>query len=306
MTTLTIKCKRFQFPKIPPQLHLPGFGVFKKLGTAIDEVPDGSGLIGAFLDDLSEQLAPLMGILEIVEAVMAVYNCVKALPEAILTFNIGAIFECLQNLARAIAVIFGYIPPMGYIRTAIDISGFCIDLIDEIFKLLMKIDQKITRLIATYEEAQQLLDDDLKIMSECAADEVAWIMDKVMMLVQFIKTHNDPLIKVFKRTLPGGDLKIQLGRAQSQYDEATKYLDDLKSMVDSAGSWVGIQVPDYKNLEFEPKTIHEMVPVPQLEPAMAAINEIRSACVIIYNGLAPMVGVLPDKAEVSDPVYRNF
>ena len=306
MPALVIKCKRTPYIKVPPQLHLPGFGVFRKLGTAIDEIPDGSQLLGEFMDDLAQQLAPFTAILEIVEAIMAVYNCIKGIAEAIPTLDAAAVFDCLQKLVRAITLLFGYIPPLGWIRTAVDIAAFSADLIEEIFKVLTKMDQKLTAIIATYEEAQQLADGDLEVMSECAAEEVAWLMDKIMQLVQFVKQINDPLMGVLKRTLPGGNMKIQLGRAQNDYDEATKYLEGVESAISKAGSWVGIEIPDFKNLEFDVKEIHDIVPVPQLEPVMAAINTIRSACVIIHNGLAPMVGVPPNKTIVGDPVYRNF
>lgn len=306
MPALVIQCERFTFPTTPPQLHLPGFGVFRKLGTAIDSIPDGGQLIGEFLDDLQEQLAPLSAILEIVEALMAVYTCLKELPENVMTLDFAAILECVQKVAKAIALLFGYVPPMGYIRTAVDISGFSVDLIDEIFTLLRKVDNKITALISTYEEAKQLADGDLQVMSECAADEVAWLMDKIMQLIGFIKQTNDPLIGMFKRLLPGGDLKVSLKNAQKQYDESTEYLEDVASAVSDAGSWAGVEIPDYLSMEFEVKDIHEIVPVPQMEPVMAAINDIRGACVIIYNGLAPLVGVEPNKSPVPDPVYRNF
>ena len=85
--TLVVQCQNIEMPDPPPQLEIPHFGVMEKAWEGLRSIPDPDELLLKFQDTLTTALAPVRRFLEMVEIFMAVYGCIKAIPEAIMSLS---------------------------------------------------------------------------------------------------------------------------------------------------------------------------------------------------------------------------
>jgi hypothetical protein len=295
-----VRCVELELPTPPPSISIPGYGELVAARRTINSITDPGELLMQLQNQLTAALGPLKRYVEMLDAMMALQNCMKAVPTAILTLDPSEITDCLDNLRKAVAILLSYIPPMSYIRMGCDIGAFAILCIDEITGLFEDLDDKLTQYIETYEEAVSMLDSELMLSMECSAFELKALALNLFDLIKAINVG----VEMFM-------------------DFMTKYVQPLKepakilkdSMVDVLAIEQALKdgdqyLPDATKTEEEliaaANELHELIPTPPLEPMFVALNAVRNAMVLVYNILAPMVGLSADKTIVDAPEFVNF
>jgi hypothetical protein len=76
-------------------------------------IADPSELLMQFFAQLNSALQPLTPILNIIDAVLAIFECVKAIPKAITQLDPTDLIECLPGLAEAIQKLLKMLPPLS-------------------------------------------------------------------------------------------------------------------------------------------------------------------------------------------------
>jgi hypothetical protein len=299
---LIIQCDTVPLPPAPPSIDIPHFGTLAKAWEGLYSIPKASDLLAQFQDQLAVALAPVRRYLELIEILTSLYACTQAIPKAILWLNPSPIYDCIENLAKAIARILSWVPPMAYIRMYMDLANYCISLIDEILDWFGELDDILTDYIETFLEAELLDDQELQQILECSASDIRPRLKIAMNLLAFVKPINDMLINVFIRLIPDANTVKALKKAKKAYEEANEYMELASAVVDAGGG----SLPEIPGFSHTPPEQHQLVPVPPLGPLLYTMTNTQNAMVLIYNALAPLVGLDPDKEMREMRSYNNF
>ena len=297
---LVVQCISIDVPGAPPQLNLPHFGILTKGWGALGKIPDPGDLLAQFQDQLALAMAPVRRFLEVVEAFLAVKNCITAIPDSIMRLSPSPIFDCIEGLAEVLARLLSWIPPLSYVRMALDIFSYCIDLIDEILSFFTRLDQKITAYVETMNLAVSLGDIELIAIVDCGLTSVRPTIVTALDMLKFVQPICDVLIDVFLRLIPSD----QMRKAVTEYKEAGDFMGTARDALASGSDQTAL--PVYPGAEAVTKVQNTLVPVPPLAPLLQGINVTRNAMVLLYNILAPVVGENTRKQSRELPDYDNF
>jgi hypothetical protein len=299
---LVVQCQAIPIPDSPPSIEIPHLGVIEKAWNSLNRIPNPDELLLQLYDALAALLAPVRRFLELVEIVVAIQDCFLALPKAILRMSPGPIYDCMTNLAKAIARVLSWIPPFAYIKMSCDIAAYCIDVLDEIRLLFNEIDSRLTEWITFWDEAQLTGDTDLASIVDCGAQEIKAQLVMVLDLMKIVKCLTDPLLSVFSRTIPDGSTRDRLAEAQSKYDESDAYMQSSAASMRAGGT----SLEAYPGTSGSTKPQHALVPIPPIGDMFIGLNATRNALVLLYNVLAPLSGLEPDKEQREAPTFDNF
>lgn len=111
-------------------------------------IPDPSELVAQFFAQINTALAPLGPIFNIIDAVVALFECVKAIPKAITELNPVPLIECIPTLAEAINKLIGLIPVLS-------LPVFLVDLLDVIIFMLTELRNQAQRILNRIEAIAQ-------------------------------------------------------------------------------------------------------------------------------------------------------
>ena len=96
MERITIQCPEIPSLPDPLEITLPG-------GVTMEHIN--------LVEIIQPALAPLVPLFNILDTVITIFNCLKAVPEVIT--NPGAIIECLGDLGKAIGKLLQLIPQLS-------------------------------------------------------------------------------------------------------------------------------------------------------------------------------------------------
>lgn len=304
MALIPFSCTPLEIPDPPPMLDIPHFGVMQKAWNSLHSIPKPSDLLMAFQDQLALALAPVRRFLELVEILMAFKQCTTAVIDAIDQLSPKPIYECLKGLQKAIAKIASWVPPMCYVRLGMELASYCIDLIDEIVLFFVEIDNLITEYLETLNLANLLGDTDLIRITNCAMTDIRVRLTIVVDLLKFIQPINDVLMDMFTRLLPGGETVKKLKKQADTYQAMGSYFGSVTASLRAGGSTLSL--PSLPGFTPPAKTQNPLCPIPVMSPLLEAMNQARTALVMVYNVLAPFVGAESSKEPRTMPELQNF
>lgn len=295
---LTVTCIPPSFPTPPPSVAIPHFGTLQKAWSSLSGVPDAGDLLCQLQDVLALAMAPVRRYLEMVEGIYAIKQCMTVIPDAISTLDVDALWNCLKTLVQTLARILAWMPPFSYIATAVDIVGYCLDLIDEILSFMQRVDAKITSWIEIYDLAEQAGDLELIEFVNCGIAQTKVDIRMMMDTLQFIAPINDALIENFMRMMNLEALKP----AYEKYTQASQYYGQVATAIESGAA----SLPALAGFTPPSKTQHVIVPVPPLGALFENMGRSYNAGVTLYNLLAPFVGREANKEMREIPTFDNF
>lgn len=296
MGIINIVCKSLQIPSPPPQVTIPNFGVMQQAWGALDDIPDPAKLLGEMQNQLASAMAPVRRYLEIVEVLQAIQQCLKAAIDAVTQLSPDPLFDCFKNLTKAIARVLSWLPPLSYVRTAADIAGYCIDVMDEIFDFFERLDDMISDYISTLSNATLLNDSDLIGFANCGLSEVLPHIIVVVDLIAFVTPLNNALMDMFTRLMPNPLLQT----IKQMYEETQTYVLKVQAQLKLDPTQ---PLPQFLTFPLPTTAQNPNVPVPKLGPLLEATNHCRNGMVLLYNFMAPVVGLDADKETRSTPTY---
>jgi len=277
-----ISCTLLVAPNPPPEVQVPFLGALKKARESLYGLPDPSALLMKFMDNLNLAMAPLRQFLKLVQTIMAIKDCVTAIPEAILTLSPAPIIKCLKNLMKYIAKLIAMIPPMSYVRLLVDICSVIIQLVDELIYTVQVLDARIQQYFADLATATALGDTKLIEFTNCGASELQIIAINMSDILKLIKPVISLILDPLVDLMPSGDLKNAV-KALENVDSA---LGPIAATVQSAGASVAaLQVA--------------------LRPLVMLLGPLREVIVTTHNTIAPLIGRDP-LATREVPEFTSF
>jgi hypothetical protein len=150
-----------EIPAIPPplQLTLPG-------GVTIEDIN--------LMQIVQPALTPLIPIFDIIDAVVAAFNCLKAIPDSLgPPPDPTVIAACLPDLSKKVSKLLKLIPQLSIPITAVGIIDLLIDALRQARSLLLQLQQQLVQIAGTIDRAGELEDAGLMAIAQCAQANVA-------------------------------------------------------------------------------------------------------------------------------------
>jgi hypothetical protein len=193
------------------------------------------------MEQIQPALTPLMPLFDIIDTVVAVFNCIKAIPDSLgPPPDPTALAACIPELAEKVAKLLKLIPQLSLPLTIVGIIDLIIDTLRQARSLLLHLQAQMQQITGAIDRATELEDAGLMAITSCAqanvAQEAANVGKSLAALGKLIGLLNIFLELVGAPTVP--DLSDLAG---SPLDEVVPPLD---AIVDQLGQ------------------VRDMVPVP--------------------------------------------
>jgi len=298
MPIVGIQCVEQGIPGAPPQLNVPNFGVLEKANEALDRIPDEFDLILKFQDQMAQAMGPVRRFLEMIETFSALFNCMQAVPKSILQLSPQPIFECLEELAKKIAKLLSYMPPLSYVAMGLDIASFCIDAIDGLMAFFQRLDNKIAGLMNLHASATAGGDLELASSAQCSLKASIPPMIVGLQMLTFAAPMLGALMECFIRLLPGGGAltplqeTLKLATAYCVAASAAMQANPLNPLPGFDGGPPGMGPSD------------ALMPVGGISTLLEVISLQRTVIVEIYNILAPVLGREKKRSSFTIPNFQ--
>ena len=119
-------------------------------------------------------LTPLVPIFDIVDTVVAVFNCIKAIPDTLgPPPDPTAIAVCIPELAQKVAKLVRLIPQVTLPFTLCGILRLIIDTLRQARSQIMHLQQQMQQILGAVDRATNLADAGLMAITSCAQANVA-------------------------------------------------------------------------------------------------------------------------------------
>ncbi len=119
-------------------------------------------------------LTPLMPLFDIIDTVVAVFNCVKAIPDSLgPPPDPTALAACIPELAEKVAKLLRLLPQLSLPYTIIGIIDLVIDTLRQARSQLMNLQQQMQQILGAIDRATELEDAGLMAITSCAQANVA-------------------------------------------------------------------------------------------------------------------------------------
>lgn len=159
MTTLDFVCVPIEPLDDPFKLTLPG-------GIEIERIN--------LLEIVQPALAPLVPLFKIVDAIVAVFSCLKAVPEIVgPPPDPSALLACLPELAKKISELLKLLPQLSLPYTLKQLLELVIDTLRKARNELLQLQRQMQQITRTIDRAKELDDAGLMAIAMCAQANVA-------------------------------------------------------------------------------------------------------------------------------------
>jgi hypothetical protein len=126
------------------------------------------------MEVIQPALTPLVPIFNIIDTVVAVFNCVKAIPDTLgPPPDPTALAACLPDLAEKVAKLLKLIPQLSIPLTLIGLIDLVIDTLQQARRELMHLQQQMQQILGVIDRATNLDDAGLMAIAQCAQANVA-------------------------------------------------------------------------------------------------------------------------------------
>ena len=143
----------------PPVITLPG-------GVSIQQFN--------LMEAIQPALTPLMPVFDIIDTVVAVFNCVKAIPDSLgPPPDPTALAACIPELAEKVSKLLKLIPQLSLPYTIIGIIDLVIDTLRQARDQLLHLQQQMQKILGAIDRATELEDAGLMAITSCAQANVA-------------------------------------------------------------------------------------------------------------------------------------
>lgn len=105
-----------ELPEVPSidDICFPGGFCLSYVWDAIGKIPSAADMSMDFFSQIGPAMAPLAPLFDLLDTVLAVYRCVKAVPDAITSLDPSELFKCMPALAQLIDKLLKLIPQLSF------------------------------------------------------------------------------------------------------------------------------------------------------------------------------------------------
>jgi hypothetical protein len=149
----------------------------------IPEIPDPFGLTlpgGVqierinLMEVIQPALTPLVPLFDIIDTIVAVFNCIKAIPDTLgPPPDPTVLAACLPDLAEKVAKLLKLIPQLSLPLLIVGLIDLVIDTLRQARSLLLHLQQQIVQILGAIDRATNLEDAGLMAIAQCAQANVA-------------------------------------------------------------------------------------------------------------------------------------
>ena len=126
------------------------------------------------MEQIQPALTPLMPLFDIIDTVVAVFNCVKAIPDSLgPPPDPTVLVACIPELAEKVAKLLKLIPQLSLPYTIIGIIDLIIDTLRQARSLLLHLQAQMQQILGAIDRATDLEDAGLMAITSCAQANVA-------------------------------------------------------------------------------------------------------------------------------------
>jgi hypothetical protein len=151
-----------EIPEIPDpfELTLPG-------GVTLERIN--------LMEVIQPALAPLMPLFDIVDTIVAVFNCVKAIPDSIASVppDPTVLIACIPELGEKVAKLLRLLPQLSLPLLCKQILDLVIDTLRQARSQLLHLQQQMQQILRAIDRATDLEDAGLMAITSCVQANVA-------------------------------------------------------------------------------------------------------------------------------------
>lgn len=133
---------------------------------------DNGEAVRHLLGLINTALAPLQPVFNIIDAIIALFECVQAIPDAITNLDPTGLIECIPDLVEKISKLLALIPQLSLPLMLIAIIDCVIDLLKDLRAQLINIAEEQLRIIAAGLEAAEPGNVALRTIVDCAQKDL--------------------------------------------------------------------------------------------------------------------------------------
>lgn len=162
-------------PELPDSIDIPFPGgiIISQIISAIRGAPSGIDMIVNLMQQMQPALAPLAPLFTIIDTIVAVFNCIQAVPD-----TIGpppdpfALAKCLEELAALIDKLLSLIPMLSLPLMIIKLIDAIIYMLESIIMQLRYLNDQILKAYAAIAKGEQIEDANLVAFGLCAQQDI--------------------------------------------------------------------------------------------------------------------------------------
>lgn len=179
-------------------------------------------------------LAPLVPLFDVVDAVVAVFNCVKAIPDALgPPPDPSILMACLPPLSEKIAKLLRLLPQLSLPHLIVQLLNLAIATLRDTRSQLLHLQQQMVELLGTVNRATELEDAGLMAIIQCAqaniAQEAANVGKQLASLGRVLG-----MINLFSEMIDGGQVTDLSDVAGRPLDEVIPPINTLLDALEAA------------------------------------------------------------------------
>jgi hypothetical protein len=126
------------------------------------------------MEQIQPALTPLMPLFDIIDTVVAVFNCIKAIPDTLgPPPDPTVLAACIPELAEKVAKLLKLIPQLSIPLTIIGIIDLIIDVLRQARTMLLHLQAQMQQITGAIDRATDLEDAGLMAITSCAQANVA-------------------------------------------------------------------------------------------------------------------------------------
>lgn len=144
-------------------IHIPAYPDPQRL-----TLPGGIQIEAINLTEVIQPaLTPLVPLFQIVDAVVAVFNCVKAIKDAVASLDPTKIDDCIKDLATKTGKLLQLLPQLSLPLTVLGLIDLLLLVISQVRGQLLHLRGELSRLTGVVDRAKELDDPCLLAIGDC-------------------------------------------------------------------------------------------------------------------------------------------
>jgi hypothetical protein len=165
-------------PAIPTldKICLPGGVCLDYIWDSIGKIPTAADVSLDFFSQIGPAMTPLLPFFNMLDTVVSLFNCVKAIPEAIFKLDPSELIECVPALAQAVDQLLKLIPQLSLPKMIIAIVRNMALLLESIAGDVRYLQSQLARCAAMIDRAADLNDHVLNGFIVCAQADIRGTM----------------------------------------------------------------------------------------------------------------------------------
>jgi hypothetical protein len=164
----------FDMPDIPTidDICFPGGFCLSYVWDAINKIPTAADMSMDFFSQIGPALSPLVPLFDVIDTALAIFRCVKAIPDAITSLDPSELLNCLPALAKLVDQLLKLLPQLSIpkmIKTALKNLAA---LLEGIAAELLYLQSQLQRIADQIDRAAELNDVKMNGFLVCAQNDL--------------------------------------------------------------------------------------------------------------------------------------